>query len=137
MAALPRPHPHPGREPASPSPSPSRSALGKQTAQADSPQRVGWAVVQTYFEGWWEGASLFIHPASLQREGDTAVTPPYHSPPMPAASAAPHRRLAPLPVQEGKIRLMWGCPEGRVLAGLPTQASAGPARGVPWAEGGR
>lgn len=43
-------------------------------------------MVPTYFEGWWEGASLFIHPASLQREGNRARS----TPPMPVASAAPH-----------------------------------------------
>lgn len=34
-----------------------------------------WFQIQTYFEGWWEGASLFIHPASLQREGSTSRHP--------------------------------------------------------------
>lgn len=37
-----------------------------------APRRVEWFQIQTYFEGWWEGASLFIHPASLQREGSTS-----------------------------------------------------------------
>lgn len=96
-------------------------------------------MVQTYLEGWWEGASLFIHPASLQREGSpSCYTPPaLHTPLMLAAGLPPlgsQPFLCPSCV-EGKVR-----PVGYSRAGCCfTQASLQAWRScweVTWAVGG-
>lgn len=77
--SAPRAPPHPKKGVGLLFPTPSRSpnplrvlcSGGRQHRQRPT-EGEGSAVVQTYFEGWWEGASLFIHPASLRREGNTS-----------------------------------------------------------------
>lgn len=56
-------------------PFPSLSKPFGEAAQGAHRRQGGVVLDQTYFEGWWEGASLFIHPASLQREANIPVAP--------------------------------------------------------------
>lgn len=73
-------------------------------------------MVQTYFEGWWEGASLFIHPASLRREGSTSgYTPPSPYTPPTLAAGPPPLGSQPIPCSEGKPTGV-GDSQGRVLS---------------------
>lgn len=91
---------------------------------------------QTYFEGWWEGASLFIHPASLQREGSTSsYSPPYHYTPPTLAAGPPPLGSQPILCSKGKPTDV-GDSQGRVLSYSGLSAGLAVLLAT-WAVGGR